>query len=251
MEHAVCLNTWQYKYKEGCFFAHHVLGARLFCMKTRFCIHYIIYQYSTLTVFCVLFCRQKAWANSVTLYVILSTNVDPWVTTCIYCINTARLCYMPCFQIWTYCVFVYTQHLSFEWGAVHLWIVYWCYGEERRHACKGCVAWAPHSRQVGREWGTTMYFSMVRTLMRANQPLLSASGQNLRAAGMMPGPGGEASTPGGREEGPGATTPKVMPKEPEIMTVTFNKVKGSLGLSIVAAKVSVARSMSLNAGQGL
>jgi len=28
-----------------------------------------------------------------------------------------------------------------------------------------------------------------------------------------------------------------LPKEPEVMTVTFNKVKGSMGLSIVAAKV--------------
>jgi hypothetical protein len=33
--------------------------------------------------------------------------------------------------------------------------------------------------------------------------------------------------------------PMGMPNQPEVVKVTFNKVKGSIGLSIVAAKVSV------------
>lgn len=33
------------------------------------------------------------------------------------------------------------------------------------------------------------------------------------------------------------TLPPSMPQKPEIIKVTFNKVKGSIGLSIVAAKV--------------
>jgi len=33
--------------------------------------------------------------------------------------------------------------------------------------------------------------------------------------------------------------PPSMPQKPEIIKVTFNKVKGSIGLSIVAAKVSM------------
>ena len=39
---------------------------------------------------------------------------------------------------------------------------------------------------------------------------------------------------------PSPTQPRVPPeqKQPEIMTVTFKKVKGSMGLSIVAAMVS-------------
>ena len=69
---------------------------------------------------------------------------------------------------------------------------------------------------------------------------------------MMPGPGGDTSAPAGgapsgRDDAPqgqagpqaGATpSTKDLPKEPVNLVVTFNKVKGSLGLSIVAAKVS-------------
>lgn len=74
-----------------------------------------------------------------------------------------------------------------------------------------------------------MFYSLVRSLMAFRKLQESLRERKDRA-------------PDVRHQGPQQSPPQPgqapLSKDPEVITVTFNKVKGSMGLSIVAAKVS-------------
>lgn len=81
-----------------------------------------------------------------------------------------------------------------------------------------------------------MFYTLVRSFMNFRKLQESIRERKDRTAEQRPQPQQQpAQQQQQQQQGP----PSPLSKEPEVISVSFNKVKGSMGLSIVAAKVSV------------